>query len=95
MCSAVCGNLGQGAVHVGLVPGFDLFGNVGSTVAATVAAGAAVTVLAPSFAQILDLRGIALVPVAELFLDLVVVWRRGDRSPALHRFLAAADDSST
>jgi DNA-binding transcriptional LysR family regulator len=34
-----------------------------STVAATVAAGAAVTVLAPSFSQILDLRGIALVPV--------------------------------
>jgi DNA-binding transcriptional LysR family regulator len=65
-----------------------------STVAATVAAGAAVTVLAPSFSQILDLRGIALVPVAGLFLELVAVWRRDDRSPALHRFLAAADDSS-
>jgi hypothetical protein len=60
----------------------------------TVAAGAAVTVLAPSFAQVLDLRGIVLVPVAELFLDLVVVWRRGDRSLAVHRFLAAADTAT-
>jgi DNA-binding transcriptional LysR family regulator len=66
-----------------------------STVAATVAAGAAITVLAPSFSQILDLRGITLVPVAELFLELVVVWRRGDLSPALRRFLAAADDSGS
>jgi hypothetical protein len=30
-----------------------------------------------------------LVPVAGLFLELVVVWRCGDRSLALHRFLAA------
>jgi DNA-binding transcriptional LysR family regulator len=66
-----------------------------STVAATVAAGSAITVLAPSFSQILDLRGIALVPVAELYLELVVVWRRGERSPALHRFLAAAHDSAS
>jgi DNA-binding transcriptional LysR family regulator len=66
-----------------------------STVAATVAAGAAITVLAPSFSQVLDLRGVALVPVAELFLELVVVWRRGDRSPALRRFLAAADGSAS
>jgi DNA-binding transcriptional LysR family regulator len=65
-----------------------------STVAATVAAGAAITVLAPSFSRILDLRGIALVPVAELFLELVVVWRRGDHSPALRRFLAAAHASA-
>jgi DNA-binding transcriptional LysR family regulator len=61
-----------------------------STVAATVAAGAAITVLAPSFSRILDLRGIALVPVAELYLELVVVWRRDDHSPALRRFLAVA-----
>ncbi|MCO1660917.1 LysR family transcriptional regulator [Pseudonocardia humida] len=66
-----------------------------STVAATVAAGAAVTVLAPSFSRILDLRGIALVPVAELFLELVVVWRRDDPSPALHRFLASADHAAS
>jgi DNA-binding transcriptional LysR family regulator len=66
-----------------------------STVAATVAAGAAVTVLTPSFSQILDLRGIALVPLSELFLELVIVWRRGDLSPALHHFLAAADDSAS
>jgi DNA-binding transcriptional LysR family regulator len=66
-----------------------------STVAATVAAGAAVTILAPSFSQILDLRGIALVPVAELFLELVVVWRGDDRSPALHRFLTATRHSAT
>jgi DNA-binding transcriptional LysR family regulator len=65
-----------------------------STVAATVAAGAAITILAPSFSRILDLRGIALVPVAELYLELVVVWRRGDHSPALRRFLAAAHDSA-
>jgi DNA-binding transcriptional LysR family regulator len=65
-----------------------------STVVATVAAGAAITVLAPSFSQILDLRGITLVPVAELFLELVVVWRRGDRAPALRHFLAAAGDSA-
>jgi DNA-binding transcriptional LysR family regulator len=66
-----------------------------STVAATVAAGAAITVLTPSFSQILDLRGIALVPVAGLFLELVVVWRRDDHSPALRRFLAAAHDSAS
>ena len=65
-----------------------------STVAATVAAGAAITVLAPSFSRILDLRGIALVPVAELYLELVMVWRRGDHSPALRRFLAAAHASA-
>jgi DNA-binding transcriptional LysR family regulator len=65
-----------------------------STVAATVAAGAAITVLAPSFSRILDLRGITLVPVAGLFLELVMVWRRGDHSPALRRFLAAAHASA-
>lgn len=66
-----------------------------STVAATVAAGAAVTVLTPSFSQSLDLRGIALVPLAELFLELVVVWRRADRSPTLRRFLAATEESAS
>jgi DNA-binding transcriptional LysR family regulator len=64
-----------------------------STVTATVAAGAAITVLAPSFSRILSLRGTALVPVAGLFLELVVVWRRDDHSPALRRFLATAHDS--
>jgi DNA-binding transcriptional LysR family regulator len=65
-----------------------------STVVATVAAGAAVTVLAPSYAGVLDLGGIALVPVTGLHLDLVVLWRRGDRSPALRRFLAVIDAGS-
>jgi len=65
-----------------------------STVTATVAAGAAIAVLAPSFSRMLELRGITLVPVAGLFLDLVVVWRRGDHSPALGRFLAAAHDAT-
>jgi DNA-binding transcriptional LysR family regulator len=65
-----------------------------STVAATVAAGAAVTVLAPSFAQILNLPGVALVPVTGLLLDLVLVWRRDDLSPAVHRFLTAAGQSA-
>jgi DNA-binding transcriptional LysR family regulator len=58
-----------------------------STVAATVAAGAAVTVLAPSYSRVLDLSGIVLVPVAGLHLDLVALWRRGDLSPALRHAL--------
>ncbi len=73
----------------------DLADITPSTVAATVAAGAAVTVLAPSFSQSLHLRGIALVPIADLHLELVVVWRRGDISPALRHFLAAADESAS
>lgn len=64
-----------------------------STVTATVAAGAAITVLAPSFSRILNLRGTALVPVAGLFLEPVVAWRRDDHCLALRRFLAAAHDS--
>ena len=54
---------------------------------ATVAAGAAVTVLAPSYSRVLDLGGIVLVPVAGLHLDLVALWRRGDLSPALRHVL--------
>jgi DNA-binding transcriptional LysR family regulator len=65
-----------------------------STVAATVAGGAAVTVLAPSFARVLDLGGIVLVPVTGLHLDLVVLWRRGDLSPAVRHFLTVIDPGS-
>jgi DNA-binding transcriptional LysR family regulator len=71
-----------------------LFGITLSTVAATVAAGAAVTVLAPSYARVLDLGGIVLVPVTGLHLDLVVLWRRGDLSPALRHFLTVIDTGS-
>ena len=65
-----------------------------STVAATVAGGVAVTVLAPSYARVLDLGGIVLVPVTGLHLDLVVLWRRGDLSPALRHFLTVIDADS-
>jgi hypothetical protein len=44
-------------------------------------------VLAPSYARVLDLGSIVLVPVTGLYLDLVVLWRRGDLSPALRHFL--------
>lgn len=42
----------------------------------------------------LDLGGIVLVPVTGLHLDLVVLWRRGDLSPALRHFLTVIDAGS-
>lgn len=42
----------------------------------------------------LDLGGIVLVPVTGLHLDLVVLWRRGDLSPAPRHFLTVIDAGS-
>lgn len=39
----------------------------------------------------LDPSGIVLVPLAGLYLDLILLWRRDDLSPALSHFLTVID----